>query len=144
MPKQTHSEIDQMIREARPTNQDLVRRDVILAIYTKTSNLILKIASYYYENGVCKELLCLCGTIACLYKGNQYNIPIDIYFQQDHPLDAPLVFVRPTPNMYISTTRNTKPDGSVIVPYLRNWQHPKSDLQTLLIDLSEVFGQSPP
>ncbi|CAF4032316.1 unnamed protein product, partial [Rotaria sp. Silwood1] len=134
-----------MIERAQPTNYELVRQDIIEGIQSSISNLVLKLAECYYSDGNSKELLCLAGTVVCQYKGNRYNTPIEIWFQQDHPQVPPLAYVKPTPDMYISTTsRDVQPDGAVIIPYLRNWRHPNSDLDTLLNAMSQAFSQSPP
>lgn len=88
--------------------------------------MVLKSIEYYYNDGTAKELLCLSGTVNCQYKKNQYNIPIEIWLQQDHPTVPPLAYVKPTPDMYVSATNNgVQPDGTVIIPYLKNWRHVK-------------------
>ncbi|CAF3183317.1 unnamed protein product [Rotaria socialis] len=133
MVKQSQNEIDQMVQRARPTNRDLVRRDITHGINLPISNLVLKLKEYYYNDGNSKELLCLDGTVACEYKGNRYYIPIEIWFQQDHPNVPPLAYVKPTSDMFVSTaSRDVQPDGTIIIPYIKNWRHPNSDLQTLL------------
>jgi ESCRT-I complex subunit TSG101 len=87
---------------------------------------MLKIASYFYNAGTSKELICLHGTVACQYKGSRYNIPIEIWLQQDHPNVPPLTYVKPTPDMYVSpTSKDVLPDGTVIISYLKNWHHVK-------------------
>ncbi len=89
---------------------------------SSVGNLLLKVDSYYYNDGTSNEMLCLYGTVACVYKNSQYNIPVEIWLQQDHPNVPPLVYVKPTPDMYISpNSRDVLPDGTVIVPYLRAW-----------------------
>ncbi len=104
----------------------MVRRDIIQGINSNTSILVLKIIEYFYNDGNSKELLCLYGTVTCQYKGNRYNIPIEIWLQQDHPNVAPLAYVKPTPDMYVSpSSSDVRPDGTVIIPYLRNWRHVK-------------------
>ncbi len=104
----------------------MVRRDIIQGINSTTSTLKLTIAPYYYNNGTSKELLCLQGTVICRYKGNQYNIPVEVMLQQDHPIVPPLAYVKPTPDMHVSPSSNdVRPDGTVIIPYLRNWRHVK-------------------
>ena len=124
---------------------------------------MLKVIPYTYNNRATKELLCLYGTVGCQFRGNRYNIPIEICLQQDHPNVPPLAFVRPTPDMYVApSSRDVQPDGTVIIPYLKTWRHvkdflffllevlfdlfcrPHSDLITLLNAMSEAFGQSPP
>ncbi|CAF3915657.1 unnamed protein product [Rotaria sordida] len=143
--KQSQNEIDQMIKLAQSKNRDLVPDDINQAINSPISNLILKVAEYYYDDGTSKELLCLAGTVVCHYKGNRYNIPIEIWLQQDHPNVPPLAYVRPTPDMYISTTsKDVQPDGAIIIPYLLNWHHPNSNLADLLKTTSNAFSQSPP
>ncbi|CAF1219343.1 unnamed protein product [Rotaria sp. Silwood1] len=145
MVKQSQNEIDQMVQRARPKNRDLVRRDINQAINSPISNLILKLAEYYYNDGTSKELLCLAGTVVCQYKGQRYNIPIEIWFQQDHPNIAPLAYVKPTADMYVSTTsKDVQPDGTIVIPYLLNWRHPNNDLFNLLKTMSDAFSQSPP
>ncbi|CAF4464908.1 unnamed protein product [Rotaria sp. Silwood2] len=133
--KQSQNEIDQMIQRARPKNRDLVRRDINQCLNSSISNLILKLVEYYYNDGTSKELLCLAGTVACQYKGNRYNIPIEIWFQQDHPNVPPLAYVKPTPDMYVSpASKDVQSDGTIIISYLKNWRHAMSD----------AFSQSPP
>ncbi|CAF1605225.1 unnamed protein product [Rotaria sp. Silwood1] len=145
MARPSQSDIEQMIQRARPTNRDLVRRDINQAINSQVASLVLKIAPYYYNSGISKDLLCLHGTVACQYKGNRYNIPIEIWFQQDHPIVPPLAYVKPTADMFVSTTsKDVQPDGTIIIPYVRNWRHPNSDLYTLLNAMCDAFSQSPP
>jgi ESCRT-I complex subunit TSG101 len=104
----------------------LVRRDINQGISSSVSSLMLKVVPFYYNNGSYKDLLCLYGTVACPYKGNRYNIPIEIWLQQDHPNVPPMAYVKPTPDMYVSTSsKDVKPDGTVIIPYLKNWRHVK-------------------
>ncbi|CAF3521392.1 unnamed protein product, partial [Rotaria socialis] len=103
MAKPSANDIEQMIQRARPTNRDLVRRDINHGINSSISSLLLKIAPYFYNNGTSKDLLCLHGTVTCQYKGNRYYIPIEIWFQQDHPNVPPLAYVKPTSDMFVST-----------------------------------------
>ena len=102
----------------------MVRRDVIQATQSTVSSLRLDAATYRYPNGSTKESLRLHGTVVCRYRGNQYNIPIEIWLQQDHPIVPPIVYVKPTSDMHVSTTSSdVRVDGTVIIPYLRNWRH---------------------
>ena len=111
---------------SKPTNRDLIRRDILQGIHSTTSNLVLKSIEYYYNDGTSKELLCLSGTVNCQYRKSQYNIPIEIWLQQDHPTVPPLAYVKPTPDMHVATSSNdVRPDGTVIIAYLRNWRHVK-------------------
>ncbi|CAF3626701.1 unnamed protein product [Rotaria sordida] len=55
---------------------------------------------------------------------NRYNIPIEIWFQQDHPIAPPLAYIKPTLDTFVSTTtRDVPSDGTIIIPYLKNWRH---------------------
>ena len=109
------------------TNRDLVRRDVVQAIQASTGSLTLRLAQYFYNNGSSKELLCLSGTVACDYRGNRYNIPVEIWLQPDHPLVSPMAYVKPTSDMYVSpNSQDVQPDGTVIIAYLRSWRHVRS------------------
>ncbi len=104
----------------------MVRRDVIQGTNSPISSLVLKLVEYFYNDGNSKELICLNGTVACQYKGSRYNIPIEIWLQQDHPIVPPLAYVKPTPDMYVSpTSKHVLPDGTVIIPYLKNWRQVK-------------------
>ena len=108
----------------QPTNRDLVRREINQAISSPSATLILSVKKFIYHTGAAKELLCLEGTVGCTYNGSRYNIPIEIWLQQDHPMVSPIVYVRPTSNMYVSpSSRDVQPDGTVIIPYLRSWRH---------------------
>lgn len=142
---QTPSEIDSIIQKTRPTNRDLVRRDVTQAFQLPIAHLTLKSSEYFYNDGSSRELLCLTGTVACNYRGSRYNIPVELWLQQDHPQVAPLTYVKPTSDMYISTmSQDVRPDGTVTLSYLRTWRHPSSDLSTLLQTMSDAFSQTPP
>ena len=104
----------------------MVRRDILQAINSPKSNLVLKIVEYYYNDGTSKELLSLSGTVACQFKGNRYNIPIEIWIQQDHPNVKPLVYVKPTSDMHVSpSSKDVLPDGTLIIPYISKWRHVK-------------------
>jgi len=145
MAKQNQTEIDQMIQRAQSTNRDLVRRDILQALQNPLSSLLLKVVPYYYNDGTSKDLLCLSGTVACQYRGNRYNIPIEIWFQQDHPHVAPLAYVKPTVDMYVSTSsQDVQPDGTIVLSQLKKWRHPSSDMASLLNAMSEAFSRSPP
>lgn len=104
----------------------MVRRDITQAINAPNASLLLKVAPYGYSQRVSKELLCLYGTVLCRFRGQQYNIPVEIWLQQDHPIVAPIAYVRPTVDMFVATnSRDVQPDGVVIIPYLRTWRHVK-------------------
>ncbi|CAF1590695.1 unnamed protein product, partial [Didymodactylos carnosus] len=97
-----------------------------------------------FNDGSFKDLLCLAGTVAVNYKGNRYNIPIEIWLTDDHPNNPPMCYVKPTPDMYIAASANVESDGHIVIPYLKSWRHPSSDLANLIAQMSDVFGIQPP
>ena len=153
MAKQSQNEVDQMIQRARvnkkriekknnkpfflyskPTNRESVRRDILQGINSNVANLVLKLNEYYYNDGTSKELLCLTGTVGCFYKGSRYNIPIEIWVQQEHPNTPPLVYVKPTQDMHVSqSSKDVSPDGTVIIPYMKQWRSVNNGISLLFI-----------
>ncbi|CAF0806227.1 unnamed protein product [Rotaria sordida] len=145
MAKQSQSEIDQMIQRSQCINRDLVRRDIIQVFQSYQCNLILKLNRYNLNKGNSKEYLCLCGTVLCEYKGNRYNIPIEINLNENHPYKSPIAQVKPTSNMFISSTnKDVQSDGTITINYLKTWRHPTSDLSNLINAMSQSFSLSPP
>ncbi|CAF1461843.1 unnamed protein product [Rotaria sordida] len=139
MSKQFSNGIEKMV-----VQQYLVLRDVKQVISSSISHLILKISPYFYNNGISVDLLCLCGTVSIQHKGNRYNIPVEIWLQKDYPLVAPVVYVKPTFDMYIaSASGNVNQDGLVVLSYLESWHH-TNNLYNLLRVMSESFSKSPP
>ena len=159
MSKQSSNEIDQMLQRARvkfhylfqtildfqsfslkPTNRELVRRDITQSIASSVSNLVLKTSEYFYNDVSSKELLCLSGTVACNYRRSRYNIPIEIWIQDNHPNNAPLVYVKPTSDMHVSpTSKDVLPDGTLIIPYIKQWRHVKLVLLSSFRSLLNFF-----
>ncbi len=83
--------------------------------------------TYVYDDGISKELLCLSGTVQTQFKGNRYNIPVQIWLQEDHPVVPPMPYVTPTSDMYISRmSLDVQADGLIVLPYLKSWHHVKS------------------
>ena len=90
-------------------------------------NLILRLKPYHCKDSTSRELLVLSGIIVTQYKGNRYNIPIEIWLQEDHPFLPPLVYVKPTADMHISPmSKVVQPDGLVVLPYLTSWTYVRS------------------
>uniref|UniRef100_A0A1B0DB49 Uncharacterized protein n=1 Tax=Phlebotomus papatasi TaxID=29031 RepID=A0A1B0DB49_PHLPP len=51
-----------------------------------------------------------------------YHIPICIILMDTHPHNAPMCFVKPTPEMHIKVSRFVDHNGKVYLPYLHDWQ----------------------
>ncbi|CAG7728360.1 unnamed protein product [Allacma fusca] len=141
------SEHDSFIRQslasAKYRNEEKTRRD---AIETLQHYRGLKPGTdvFVFNDGSEKMLLNLTGTIPVNYKGATYNIPIVLWLLDTHPLNAPMVFVRPTPDMRIKVSRHVDQTGKVYLPYLHDWSHTTSDLATLIQVLILTFGEQSP
>lgn len=102
---------------------------MIKSLQLSFCNIVLKIETFYYEDGTRKKLPCLYGTIASAFKGKRYNTPIEIWLEKDSPVSPPKVYVKPTSDMHISTTApDIQPDGVVTIAYLKSWHHVISKL----------------
>lgn len=99
---------------------------------------------FVFNNGTQKSLLSLTGTIPIRYKGNGYNIPIVIWLLDTHPINAPMVFVKPTVDMQIKVSRHVDHNGKVYLPYLHEWNRSNSDLLGLIQVLIMTFSEQPP
>lgn len=67
------------------------------------------------------ELVNLSGTIPVRYKGTLYNIPICIWLIDTHPKNAPICYVKPTPDMSIKVSMFVDDNGKIYLPYLHEW-----------------------
>lgn len=74
-----------------------------------------------YENGTPSLLLHLVGTLPVSFRGNSYNIPIDTWIPSTYPLEAPIVYVTPTPDMVVRSGQHVTLEGRVYHHYLAHW-----------------------
>ena len=86
----------------------------------------------------------LYGTIPIIYKESNYNIPIRLLLQTDHPYRPPICYVIPTQTMVINVSTCVDQSGLVYLPYLYQWAHPPSNLTDLIQVMCIVFAESPP
>jgi hypothetical protein len=78
-------------------------------------------------------------------QAHKYNIPVVIWLPERYPVQAPLVYVTPTPNMIIRPGHPyVDASGLVRTPYLANWLHPSSDLSCMAQEMAMIFGTDPP
>lgn len=56
-----------------------------------------------HNDGTTSTLLNLEGTIPIFYRGNQYNIPVEIWLVASYPISPPVCFVRPTAGETVAT-----------------------------------------
>lgn len=63
-----------------------------------------------------------------LCAGSMYNIPICIWLMDTHPNNAPICYVKPTPDMQIKVSMYVDNNGKIYLPYLHDWT-PVSNVQ---------------
>ncbi|KAJ2948366.1 hypothetical protein O0L34_g7603 [Tuta absoluta] len=124
-------------------HRDYTAREVISLIQVYRS-LTYRLEAFVFNNGTRKDLLNLEGTIPVNYKGAYYNIPICIWLMDTHPQNAPLCFVKPTPDMSIKVSKYVDSNGKVYLPYLHEWSQNGSTLQALVQVMIAAFGELPP
>ena len=67
--------------------------------------------------------------------GANYNTPICIWLQEQHPLVPPFVYVVPTDKMKIKEGMHVDNNGRVYLPYLADWKHVSFIISKLLLIL---------
>ena len=112
---------------------------------TRAPMLALQEDTHISNDGQSDLLLSFTGAIPIRFKGNQYNIPIQILLPKRYPKDPPLCYVRPTSNMELRQRhKHVDSSGQCFLPYLHKWNEASSDLVGLLLELQSVFGADPP
>lgn len=135
--------ISELLRAAKYKHPEHTKPD-ILNVTKFFKALMPKLERYTFETGVSKELVCLDGTIPVTFRDATYNIPIGIFVSDSHPFEAPLVYVRPTKDMTIKTSRHVDGSGRVYLPYLSDWNKNISDILGLVQVLQITFSQMCP
>jgi len=132
--------ISQLLNTAKYKHLDHTKHDILNVVkYFKT--LVPRLERYTFPNGVSKELICLDGTIPVTFREASYNIPVGIFISDNHPLEAPICYVRPTRDMTIKTSRHVDGSGRVYLPYLSEWNRHTSDILSTIQVMQIVFGQ---
>uniref|UniRef100_A0A2M4AGB9 Putative vacuolar sorting protein/ubiquitin receptor vps23 n=1 Tax=Anopheles triannulatus TaxID=58253 RepID=A0A2M4AGB9_9DIPT len=119
------------------------KKDVINAL-RNYHGLQHRVEEYVFNDGSTKMLLNLHGTIPVKFKGNTYNIPICIWLMDTHPKNAPICYVKPTPDMRIKVSSFVDFNGKIYLPYLHEWNPKNADLLDLIQIMSVTFGDVPP
>jgi ESCRT-I complex subunit TSG101 len=103
------------------------------------------------NDGSLSEVVALNGTVAIVFRGSSYNIPMSIYLQRDYPTTPPLCFVRPTSSMVVKPGHPVvDSNGQCRTPLLARWTAhvrsaaPTGLLLSLVAALAESFGADPP
>jgi ESCRT-I complex subunit TSG101 len=103
------------------------------------------IAPLVENNGEISHCLVLQGTIAMHFRGNTYQLLIDLYLPPGYPHRPPVSYVRLTENMYLKENHmHVGSDGKVYLPYLHEWNPRTHNLVELVVAMSSVFSTDPP
>jgi ESCRT-I complex subunit TSG101 len=119
------------------------KRDVV-QILDMYRGLTYASENYVFNDGSSDNLFNVNGTIPINYKNNTYNIPVCIWLMSSHPNNAPICYVKPTPDMRIKVSRFVDHNGKIYLPYLHDWQPSTSDLLGLVQVMVITFSESPP
>jgi ESCRT-I complex subunit TSG101 len=102
-------------------------------------------AAHYEDDGTETTVLVLQGTIATHYRGNTYQLLVDMYLARGYPRRPPTCFVRLTENMFLKENHmHVGLDGKVYLPYLHEWSSHSHNLIELVVAMSSVFSADPP
>ncbi|CUA75000.1 Tumor susceptibility gene 101 protein [Rhizoctonia solani] len=101
---------------------------------------------YTFNDGRAQLLLCVHGLIPITFRQATYNIPIAIWLPLEYPRLPPLVYVVPTSDMLVKSSRNVDPSGECTFDYLDNWRRKSEgcNLRTLIEVMQDVFSREPP
>lgn len=102
---------------------------------------------YIQENGEQITMANLKGTVPVPINGVTYNIPLRIWLYKEHPQRPPLVYVDPTADMQIQSSRYVDLAGRVYHPYLANWSATAatpSSITDFVMAITTVFSAQSP
>ncbi len=103
------------------------------------------VAPLVENNGDTSSCLVLQGTIAIVFRGNTYQLLVDIYLPSGYPVRPPVSYVRLAPNMYLKENHpHVGSDGMVYMPYLHEWNGRTHTLIEMVVAMSSVFSADPP
>jgi ESCRT-I complex subunit TSG101 len=103
------------------------------------------IAPLVENNGDSALCLVLQGTISIVFRGNTYQLLVDIYLPSGYPIRPPVSFVRLAPNMYLKENHaHVGSDGMVYMPYTHEWNPRTHSLIEMVVAMSSVFSADPP
>ncbi|ELU44753.1 UEV domain-containing protein [Rhizoctonia solani AG-1 IA] len=85
---------------------------------------------YTFNDGRAQLLLCVHGLIPITFRQATYNIPIALWLPLEYPRLPPLVYVVPTSDMLVKSSKNVDPSGECAFEYLDNWRR-KSEYSSI-------------
>ncbi|XP_039285970.1 tumor susceptibility gene 101 protein isoform X1 [Nilaparvata lugens] len=138
---QEEAKIKQLLTKYQ--NPDVTFRDIIAAL-KEYHGLACKQETYVFSNRFQMMLVNLQGVIPVTYMGVIYNFPVCIWLMDTHPNNAPVCFVKPTPDMSIKMSCYVDQNGKIYLPYLHDWSPASSDLLGLIQVMICIFGEHPP
>jgi ESCRT-I complex subunit TSG101 len=125
-----------------------VNRDASVVLKSSIGSNLLPIVTLYADEitGDTTTVLDLQGTIAIHYRGQTYQLLMDIYIIGQYPIKPPVCYVRLVPNMYIKENhKHVQSDtGRVFIPYLSEWNSTTHNLIELIVAISSIFSNDPP
>jgi len=143
MSRNSENLLNAALSKVKYKNADLTKRDV-MNVMVHYRGLVPKQDTFIFNDGVQRHLITLEGTIPVPYKGNNYNIPVSIWLLETHPFNAPVCYVKPTQAMQIKVSKHVDSNGKIYLPYLHEWNYPKSDLIGLIQICIVTFSEQPP
>lgn len=93
-------DLDGLLAQVRHTNRGRVRSDVA-SLLRRFGSLTCRLGKHTANDGTEARLLAVEGTLPIAYKGNPYNIPVELLVPAGYPAAAPLCFVRPVQGMEV-------------------------------------------
>jgi ESCRT-I complex subunit TSG101 len=125
-----------------------VNRDTSSVLRSSIGTNLQPIVTLYADEstGDTSTVLDLQGTIAIHYRGQTYQLLMDIYIIDQYPIKPPVCYVRLVPNMYIKANhKHVQSDtGRVYIPYLSEWNASTHNLIELIVAISSIFSNDPP
>ena len=86
-------------------NINRIRHDVS-NLAQRYPTLRLQGGNFTFANGKSANLLSLVGTVPIVFRGAQYNIPVQIWISERYPVTAPICYVTPTDDMVVTPRHN--------------------------------------
>ncbi len=108
-------------------------------------NLKPSVETYIHTNGTSELLVKIEGVVPIHFRGNTYNIPVNLWIPSQYPQKEPTCYVTPTKDMIIKPGHtNVDQNGLIRFPYLQDWSARDSTLVGLCTVMSSVFSETPP
>uniref|UniRef100_A0A183CEZ2 UEV domain-containing protein n=1 Tax=Globodera pallida TaxID=36090 RepID=A0A183CEZ2_GLOPA len=142
-PPNFEQDLISMIRRAKMKFEARTKDDLLTAL-NNFIDLQPDVVNFVFPDGMPKYCLSFSGTIPILYKGAVYNIPVAIYFLENHPNVGPYCYVKPTPCMRIRPSKVVDNSGRIYLPYLTEWRYPDHDTTSLLQVITLEFQDKCP